>query len=204
MNAYAWNFVDLSAVPIFIVENLTTWTRGNTSGHLFCYEYHFYPSGPQFNMKMASYQYRKSHCGDKTILRPSYLHNGISYTGKKISLYWIRALKILQCNTCLLMTFSSHVAKWTCATFPCLNKCFYPCHWIFILGSMIIYLHFLLFPKTEMEHEVPSFHMKDKVPFILHTRYHGCWCPGYLCSHVMSCWRKLPEYCSLSTRLVNI
>ena len=40
---------------------------------------------------MASYQYRKSHCGDKTILRPSYLHNGISYTGKMTSIYWIRA-----------------------------------------------------------------------------------------------------------------
>ena len=40
---------------------------------------------------MTSYQYRKSHCGDKTILRPSYLHNGISYTGKMTSLYWIRA-----------------------------------------------------------------------------------------------------------------
>ena len=50
-------------------------------------------SGPQFNIKKTSYQYRKSHCGDKTILRPSYLHNGISYTGKITSLYWIRALK---------------------------------------------------------------------------------------------------------------
>ena len=49
-------------------------------------------SGPQFNIKMTSYQCRKSHCGDKTILRPSYLHNGISYTGKMVSLYWIRAL----------------------------------------------------------------------------------------------------------------
>ena len=48
-------------------------------------------AGPWFNIKMSSYQYRKSHCGDKTILRPSYLHNGISYTGKIISLYWIRA-----------------------------------------------------------------------------------------------------------------
>ena len=47
--------------------------------------------GPWFNIKMSSYQYRKSHCGDKTILRPSYLHNGISYTGKMTSLYWIRA-----------------------------------------------------------------------------------------------------------------
>ena len=41
---------------------------------------------------MLSYQYRKSHCGDKTILRPSYLHNGISYTGKMTYLCWIRAL----------------------------------------------------------------------------------------------------------------
>ena len=47
---------------------------------------------PWFNIKMTSYQYRKSHCEDKTILRPSYLHNGISYTGKTTSLYWIRAL----------------------------------------------------------------------------------------------------------------
>ena len=34
--------------------------------------------------------YRKSHCGDKTILRPSYLYNGIFYT----SLYWIGALVV--------------------------------------------------------------------------------------------------------------
>ena len=40
---------------------------------------------------MSSYQYRKSHFGDKTILRPSYLYNGISYNGKKTSLYWIGA-----------------------------------------------------------------------------------------------------------------
>ena len=49
-------------------------------------------AGPRFNIKMTSYQYRKSHCGDKTILRPSYPHNGISYTGKTTSLYWIRTL----------------------------------------------------------------------------------------------------------------
>ena len=44
-----------------------------------------------FNIKMTSCQYRESHCGDKTIWRPSYLHNGISYTGKMTSLYWIKA-----------------------------------------------------------------------------------------------------------------
>ena len=47
---------------------------------------------PWFNIKMPSCQYRKSHCGDKTVIRSSYLHHGISYTGKMISLYWIRAL----------------------------------------------------------------------------------------------------------------
>ena len=45
--------------------------------------------GPWFNIKMSSYQYRKSRCGDKTVVRSSYLHNGISYTGKIASLYWI-------------------------------------------------------------------------------------------------------------------
>ena len=45
--------------------------------------------GPRFNTKMSSFQYRKTHCGDKTILRPFYIHNGISYTGKMASLYWI-------------------------------------------------------------------------------------------------------------------
>ena len=42
---------------------------------------------------MTSYQYIKFHCGDKTVVRSSYLHNGISYTGKMTSLYWIRAQK---------------------------------------------------------------------------------------------------------------
>ena len=51
----------------------------------------FISPGGWINIQMLSYQYRKSRCGDKTILRPSYLHNGISYTGKMTSLYWIRA-----------------------------------------------------------------------------------------------------------------
>ena len=58
---------------------------------------------PWFNIQMSAYQYRKSHCEDKTILRPSYLHNGISYTGKVISLYWIRALRA---STAVVLTLS--------------------------------------------------------------------------------------------------
>ena len=53
--------------------------------------------GSRFNIKM-SYQYRKSHCGDKTVVRSSYLHNGISYTGKMTSLNWIRAQSIVRCD----------------------------------------------------------------------------------------------------------
>ena len=53
---------------------------------------------PYFNVKMSSYQYRKSHCGDRTVVRSSYLHNGISYTGKMTSLYWIKALGINYCT----------------------------------------------------------------------------------------------------------
>ena len=34
-------------------------------------------------------QYMKSHCEDKTVIKSSYLHNGISYTGKTASLYWL-------------------------------------------------------------------------------------------------------------------
>ena len=37
------------------------------------YQISWYP-GPQFNIKMTFYLYRKSHCGDKTILRPPYLY----------------------------------------------------------------------------------------------------------------------------------
>ena len=32
--------------------------------HTMCYQ-----SGPWFNIKMSSYQFRKSHCGDKTVVR---------------------------------------------------------------------------------------------------------------------------------------
>ena len=58
--------------------------------NIFCEEY--VEPGGWINIKMPSYQYRKSHCGDKTVVRSSYLHNGISYTGKMTSLYWIGAL----------------------------------------------------------------------------------------------------------------
>ena len=60
--------------------------------------------GGGFNIKMPSYQFRKSHCEDKTFWRPSYLHNGNSYTGKTAYLYWIRVLVIdrITDSSCLI------------------------------------------------------------------------------------------------------
>ena len=46
-------------------------------------------TGGWFNINMSSLQYRKSHCGNKTILRPSYLQNGISYVAKRWHFYVI-------------------------------------------------------------------------------------------------------------------
>ena len=63
--------------------------------------------GPWLNIKLSSYQYRKSHCGDKAVVRSSYLHNGISYTGKMSSLYWISPQvtnhQILSNTVCLMV-----------------------------------------------------------------------------------------------------
>ena len=58
----------------------------------------WYWSGGWFNIKMSSYQYGKSHCGEKMILWPFHLHNPqwISYTGKMASLYWISPLVLLE------------------------------------------------------------------------------------------------------------
>ena len=70
--------------------------------------------GPRFNIKMSSYQYRKSHCGDKTVVRLSYLHNGISYTGKMTSLYWFSPLvNMLKAKSILYTLIDSLCTLWS-------------------------------------------------------------------------------------------
>ena len=49
--------------------------------HWICHMHRWCP-GPWFNIKMSSYQYRKSRFGDKTVVGSSYLHNEISYAVK--------------------------------------------------------------------------------------------------------------------------
>ena len=66
----------------------------------------------ELSIKMSSYQYRKSRCGDKRVLRSSYLHNGISYTGKMSSLYWIGAL-VFKCKVkWLAISLRHHSKQW--------------------------------------------------------------------------------------------
>ena len=72
--------------------------------------------GGRFNKKISSYQHKKSHCGDKTILRPSYLHNGISYTDKMTSLYWIRAQDINWSSESRIRTDVDPSSMWLCGT----------------------------------------------------------------------------------------
>ena len=54
-----------------------------------CHDVSCHETWGWFNIKMP-HQHRKSHRGDKTILRPSYLRHGFSSTDKT-SLYWIMA-----------------------------------------------------------------------------------------------------------------
>ena len=86
-SAFHMNFeMDIETSSMENIQTAIETVLKASSGRL-----HIEKPGPWFNIKMSSYQYRKSHCGDKTVVRSSYLHNGISYTGKTTSLYWIRA-----------------------------------------------------------------------------------------------------------------
>ena len=58
---------------------------------------------------MSSYQDRKSNCGDKTVVRSSYLNNGISYTCKMSSLYWNRTQELHLFITDMLMHPFQHL-----------------------------------------------------------------------------------------------
>ena len=82
----------------------------NFNGSYMAIWLHLNPWG-WFNIKMSSYQYRKSHCGDKTILRPSYLHYGISYTGKMTSLYWISPQDVDNGCHCICYMYPNSLRK---------------------------------------------------------------------------------------------
>ena len=63
---------------------------------------HIWLNGPWLNMKM-SYQYKKSHCGDKTVLISTYLHIGIFHSDKLVYWYWIIPCVFCCCCRVLLL-----------------------------------------------------------------------------------------------------
>ena len=89
------SFQEIQNTPIAHSQYHGSWWPGSIRSQYISSHCIDIASGPRFNIKMSSYQHRKSHCGDKTVVRSSYLHNGISYTGKITSLYWISPQQII-------------------------------------------------------------------------------------------------------------
>ena len=140
-------------------------------------------SGPWFNIEMLSYQYRKSHCGDKTVIRSSYLHNGISYTGNIISLYWIRVLApvdfIYGClclivrRAGLLLSQQDFEWRWSVPLFQCLTVL----EFSFILFDLCLLITFFNF----IMNYVPI------VTFWIFT-YHKIWILSIMFCFIWSYW----------------
>ena len=93
------------------------WKKSSTKWQPYCFGFNILiicnttgilDTGAWFNIKMPSYQYRNSHCGDKAILRPAYPQSGISYTGKTTYLYWIGPL-VTFCSRYFLQQFRSPI-----------------------------------------------------------------------------------------------
>ena len=82
--SHCWDLISISTMGF---PKLIRWHLYTESANSFLSK-----PGPWFNIKMPFYKYRKYHCGDKTLIRASYLQNGISYTGKIRFLYWIGVL----------------------------------------------------------------------------------------------------------------
>ena len=84
---FLWPIFKLIHVPIDVhfffrsicIQMIITRQIGNGKVQLIC-------PGPWSNIKM-SYQYRKSHCGDKRVIRWSYYHNGIFFIPVRWFLY---------------------------------------------------------------------------------------------------------------------
>ena len=112
-----------------------------------------------FNIKMSSYQYRKSHCGDKTLLRPSYLHNGISYTGKMTSSYWIRALDPDAWDACHKPSGSDALMSGT----QQLSSLHYVTWWSWYLKSLATELFLQQFVQANTKENTKALHYRHFV-----------------------------------------
>ena len=119
---------------LYAKELVNQWFRQTRSTVWLLMSWLLASPGARFNIKMPSDQYRKSHCGDKTVVRSSYLHSGISYTGKMVSLYWIPP------------PWSSEPCYWICETcwfsLPSIRQHLnYLCHFIVTILNISTNFH---------------------------------------------------------------
>ena len=108
-----WTFI-----VICFCANLLTLHFGKVS------RMYWHPGG-WCSMKMPSYQYRNSHYGDKTILRLSYLHNGISYSRK--TAFYIESEPIVHLLNTVAFDLKDLAARWTHHKTTCVTKAFLCC-----------------------------------------------------------------------------
>ena len=135
---------------------------------------------------MASYQYRKSHYGDKTVVRSSYLRNGISYTSKMPSLYWISPQKTLfKVRQCKQYNISSHL-KWVLVADMSTGHIYFIKSLVRMILFHFHYINFLKYPwgslsvpRVFLYHNCPRLHcglrraLRNALRNILHI--HRLW-----------------------------
>ena len=119
-----WSVTRSFDVFFWYASEVNGWVNNHEAGDLRRYRAHYdvtvmcewrtihqtQSAGSWFNIKIPSYPYRKYQCGDKTILRSSYLHNGNAYTGTMVFLYWSACWVISSSSCC-----PGHMSVWSLA-----------------------------------------------------------------------------------------
>ena len=117
MSAISITLISDLRVPLPYIDGAYTWSS-------LCVPKAQYPPSPWFNLKMSPYQYRKSHRGDKTAARSSYLRNWISDTGK--------AASFIESGPCVWPSTSALLQKlscFNCKDFGCQANHWLPARW---------------------------------------------------------------------------
>ena len=135
-----------------------------------------------FNIIMLSYNYRKSHCGDKAIGRPSCLHNGISYTVKTSSLYWIGPLmSFSSCHAMGVSGISIPFPDFLAFANDHKTCFFFKLHWKWYLYVMTLHykmamrIYLFSYPSTSnLKKKQKNYQLKIflSITYILMTDYH--------------------------------
>ena len=95
--------------PTLFVSSLLCWFGNSCSIEIAMkFSLNWWYTGPWFNVKMSSYQYMKSHCEDKTVVRLSYLHNVIPIL--------VRCHLYIESGSCCILVFGKYPVRWVLST----------------------------------------------------------------------------------------